>query len=509
MGDRQAAWSNAPLNKSSAALLRHWLTMARRRRALKKLVEGTIRRACGDTCALCGCTTAAGNVMRCDLALDGRASDHAIDQLIKGFEAKFPGRKFEPNLWSSYFRAEAQFITRCQKCVNKLEQARANKIKRHTGAGRQTRADDISDDSDDEEEHIIFEPMVVTRTSAEGKVMSKWLNAARRRLGGIFPRPNARAEMEAYAAKMREYKLRKAKADMRARGFISDDEDEDGNIKLKVGFINAASKALAQLWLQRARKFRKATVIKQRNDMKLDIRRVAEHLTEETDWYYGQDLRLGGTSLIEEGDKLEETRRQLVADAKAAARDLEDELQEFILEKEAQTQAEIDIIEEKMREDRVKILEKAEMRIQEITRDKTRKKTVFEKETKLAPPEDRAAMVAQQKEELKKLDALIDAERKKQAEAIEKRVEAGQADLGEKQRKREQALSTKKDICARKVQNLYDEIDDKMKKSETSWLNRSAGWIHKAERKIKSKKDDDEKKKKADKERKRRARLRH
>merc|ERR1711861_100672 len=143
-----------------------------------------------------------------------------------------------------------------------------------------------------------------------------------------------------------------------------------------------------------------------------------------------------------------------------------------------------------------------------ITRDKTRKKTVFEKETKLAPPEDRAAMVAQQKEELKKLDAPIDAERKKQAEAIEKRVEAGKADLGEKQRKREQALSTKKDICARKVQNLYDEIDDKMKKSETSWLNRSAGWIHKAERKIKSKKDDDEKKK-ADKERKRRARLRH
>ena len=52
--------------------------------------------------------------------------------------------------------------------------------------------------------------------------MSKWLNAARRRLGGQFPRPGARAEMEAYAAKMREYKLKKAKADMRAKGFISD-----------------------------------------------------------------------------------------------------------------------------------------------------------------------------------------------------------------------------------------------------------------------------------------------
>merc|ERR1711871_609703 len=451
MGDRQAAWSNAPLNKSSAALLRHWLTMARRRRALKKLVEGTIKRACGDTCALCGCTTAGGNVMQCDLALDGRASDHAIDELIKGFEVKYPGRKFEPNLWSSYFRTEAQFITRCQKCVNKLEQAQANKIKKHTGATRATRAADISDDDSEEDEQAVFEPMVVTRTSAEGKVMSKWLNAARRRLGGTFPRPNARAEMEAYAAKMREYKLRKAKADMRAAGFISDDEDEDGNIKLKVGHINAASKALAQLWLQRARVFRRETVIKQREDMKLDLRRVKEHLSEEHDWYYGQELRVAGASLIEEGDALEETRRQLGADAKAAARDLKDELEQFTLEKEAQTQ----------------------------------------------------------KEELKKLDALIEAERAKQAEAIEKRVEAGQADLGDKQREREQALQTKKDICERKVQQLYDEIDDKMKKSETNWLNRSAGWIHKAERKIKSKKEDDETKKKAEKERKKRARLRH
>ena len=106
--DRQAGWSNAPLNKSSAALLPHWLTTARRRRALKKLVEGTIKRACGDTCALCGCTSAAGNVMRCDLALDGRASDRTIDELIKGFEVKYPGRKFEPNLWSSYFRTEVR-----------------------------------------------------------------------------------------------------------------------------------------------------------------------------------------------------------------------------------------------------------------------------------------------------------------------------------------------------------------------------------------------------------------
>ena len=506
--DKQAAWSNKPLNKPSAALLRHWLEMARRRRALKKLVEGTIQRACGETCALCARTKEAGNIMKCDLAKDGAASDHAIDDLIKGFEVKYPGRKFEPNLWVSFFRSEAQFITRCQNCVNKLEQARSAQIKKHTGAGRATRAADISDDDEDDEEQAVFEPMVVTRTSAEGKVMSKWLNASRRRLGGQFPRPNARAEMEAYAAKMREYKLKKAKADMRAKGFISDDEDEDGNVKLRIGHINAASKALAQLWLERAREYRKKTVVKERENMKLDIRRVMEHLSEEHDWYYGQDLRLTGTGLQEEGDNLQETRRQFDADAKAGSRDLEDELNTFTLEKEAQAQAEIEEIEEKMRADRVALLEKAEMRIQEITRNKTRLKTQFEKEVKLAPPEDRAGMSSSHKEEVKKLDVLIENERKKQAEAIQKRIEAGNNDLGDRQRKRVDALQTKKDVVARKIKMLFDDVDIKMKKSETNWLHRSAGWIHKAERKVAAKEKDDNAKKEAEKERKKRRRMR-
>ena len=379
--------------------------------------------------------------------------------------------------------------------MNKLEQARANKIQKHTGAGRQTRADDISDDEDDEEDQVIFEPMVVTRTSAEVKVMSKWLNAARKRLGGVFPRPNARTEMEEYAAKMREYKLRKAKADMRARGFISDDEDEDGNIKLKIGHINAASKALAQLWLLRAREVQKQTIIKQRENMKINLRRISGALSEEFDWYFGQELRLTGSSLRDEGDALEEKRRQMVADAKTAARKLEDELSDFILEKEAQMQAEIEQIEERMKEERVKLLEKAELRIQEITKDKTKKAMMFEKETKLAPPESRPRMVKQQKVELKKLDKLIEAERQKQASAIDSAIEAGQEDLGAKQRKREDALQKKKDVVDRKTKQLYDTVDDQMKKSETAWLNRSAGWTHKAERKIKQKQEEDEKKK--------------
>lgn len=229
--------------------------------------------------------------------------------------------------------------------------------------------------------------------------------------------------------------------------------------------------------------------------MKINLRRISGALSEEFDWYFGQELRLTGSSLRDEGDALEEKRRQMVADAKTAARKLEDELSDFILEKEAQMQAEIEQIEERMKEERVKLLEKAELRIQEITKDKTKKAMMFEKETKLAPPESRPRMVKQQKVELKKLDKLIEAERQKQASAIDSAIEAGQEDLGAKQRKREDALQKKKDVVDRKTKQLYDTVDDQMKKSETAWLNRSAGWTHKAERKIKQKQEEDEKKK--------------
>merc|ERR1711991_621247 len=326
-------WSKAPLSKPSAALLRYWLEKARMRRKLYKLVKGTIDRSVTDTCALCGRTTASGAKMRCDLSLDGKADDYALDVLIAGYEKTYPDREFDPNLWSSYFRQHASFITRCEQCINLAEQSRKPPPGRRPGAGRKTRAQDSSDDDDEDEDQAVFEPMVVTRTSVEGKVMSKWLNAARRRLGGNFPRPNARAEMEAYAQKMRDYKLKKAREEAKAKGLISDDDDFDESGKLQVGHINAASKALCQLWLIRAR----ASLIREKEkrleNIRKELSRVGGLITEEDDWFYGSELRLQGIALKQEGAELDETRRQLKADANAKERELKDELKEFEDEK--------------------------------------------------------------------------------------------------------------------------------------------------------------------------------
>merc|ERR1711937_863197 len=356
-------WSKAPLSKPSAAILRYWLERARMRRKLYKLVKGTIDRSVTDTCALCGRTTASGAKMRCDLSLDGKADDYALDVLIKGYEETYPDREFDPNLWQSYFRQHASFITRCEQCINLAEQAKKKAPTRKPGKGRGTRAQDISDDEDSDEEQAVFEPMVVTRTSVEGKAMSKWLNAARRRLGGNFPRPNARAEMEAYAQKMRDYKLKKAREEAKAKGLISDDDDFDESSKMEVGYLNAATKALCKLWLTRAR----ASLVKEKEkrleNIRKELKRVSGLVTEEDDWFYGSELRLQGVALKQEGAELDETRRQLSADANSKSREIRDELEEFENEKNRQMEEEIAAIQEKMNQARQKAMEKAEERI--------------------------------------------------------------------------------------------------------------------------------------------------
>merc|ERR1711916_363269 len=140
--------------------------------------------------------------------------------------------------------------------------------------------------------------------------------------------------------------------------------------------------------------------------------------------------------------------------------------------------------------------------------NKTRKAALFEKEEKLAPPEDRAKLAAQHKIELKKLDEAVAAERGKQSEILNKAEAAGAKDLGEKQKKRDQALQDRRDVVERKVKQLNEAVDENMRDRERDWQNRVNGWVLKAQRKIRAKAADDKSKADKEKERKRRKRMR-
>ena len=126
-----------------------------------------------------------------------------------------------------------------------MAQERLLQASRAPGASRLSRPQDIS--SDEDEDMVDFEPVVVTRTSPEGRMMSKWLVAARKKLGGVFPRADARKQMERYAQKLRELKMRKARdAGKPPPKAAEEDETEAAN-------ITAATKALALRWIRMAR----------------------------------------------------------------------------------------------------------------------------------------------------------------------------------------------------------------------------------------------------------------
>jgi RNase P protein component len=79
-------------------------------------------------------------------------------------------------------------------------------------------------------------------------VRSKWLVGARKKLGGAFPRPDARRQMEKYAQKLRELKMKKA------RDVVSGAPMEIAELQqVDDAQISQATKALALRWVRLAR----------------------------------------------------------------------------------------------------------------------------------------------------------------------------------------------------------------------------------------------------------------
>jgi hypothetical protein len=228
-------WPRDPLNGAALAIARMWLAKARKRRAFSKLVRGIIDQNKKTTCEICGRTPEKNNVkLTAYLATNGEPDITAIDSLIHRFEEQYSVDELEPLLWKAFFRAHAEYCTRCSMCEDSMEQERLLQAGRAPGPSRLTRPQDIS--SDEDEDQIEFDPIVVTRASPEGRMMSKWLVAARKKIGGTFPRPDARKQMEKYAQKLRELKMKKAR-DMFGKATVKlDDTNPVRVISFVIGF---------------------------------------------------------------------------------------------------------------------------------------------------------------------------------------------------------------------------------------------------------------------------------
>ncbi len=88
---------------------------------------------------------------RFTLSHTGEPDISAIDRLIAGFEEQYSVDELEPLLWKAYFRAHAEYCTRCSMCEDSMEQERLLQAGRAPGPSRLTRPQDISSDEDEDQ----------------------------------------------------------------------------------------------------------------------------------------------------------------------------------------------------------------------------------------------------------------------------------------------------------------------------------------------------------------------
>ena len=110
-------WPRDPLQGAPLAIARMWLARARKRRAFSKLVRGIVDQNKRSACEICGRTPEKNNVkLTCHLATRAEPDIGALDRLIAEFEDLYGSNELEPQLWKAYFRAHAEYCTRCSIC---------------------------------------------------------------------------------------------------------------------------------------------------------------------------------------------------------------------------------------------------------------------------------------------------------------------------------------------------------------------------------------------------------
>jgi len=372
----QRKWRDvAPPDKAGRAMLTSWLDKARRVIMFRKAAAPVIAAAGRDHCDACGMPQSDKRTMRAELATDGIADPKAMDRHIASFEKAQDGDESQMTFdaWRAFVRTHAQFVMVCSWCEDaqrkKLAEARRQEKfganAREDALRRQReRAERDDDDNDEYGDVPLFEPLTVDRKAPAGRALSKWLGAARRRIGGEFPRPRARGEMEAYAQRLREARAARAKRQLQKRRarIYGDNPDAAGaaatdtakRVAAKLGRIDKsadtadpnpaaaafrkfgrvslspAAKAIALRWWQASRGVRAVREGIQASKRREDLDEVLASMPRDEVWYYtqsrvteGQELAREGAALARQRDRIE---GELAVQVSASAAQVEEEV---------------------------------------------------------------------------------------------------------------------------------------------------------------------------------------
>eukprot|EP00750_Incisomonas_marina_P013799 INCI17542.1.p1 GENE.INCI17542.1~~INCI17542.1.p1 ORF type:complete len:3776 (-),score=497.18 INCI17542.1:2420-13582(-) len=492
MEDARRKWPRTPLTGPSLAIAKYWLNLARQRRTCLKLVRGYLQRMTKAQCDLCGRKQSAGAIMSCSIVHPdtGEVDDMYLNELIKQFNEKTEGKPFDENLWKAFFRETAKLITRCDRCVDQVEQAKIEARRRRLAQEsdkRVTRAGDIEDDDEADGYGPVFEALVVPRSSPEGRIMSKWLTAARKRMGGDFPRPEARKLMEDYKRRMHDRKMRSTlnpKTDtLRIKGAPKGRPPPLS--------LSEATKALAKLWLQKGRASLKGRLQAKAKDLYEEIDRAVAKMPEKDDWFYTSELRLAGENLANVGRSLREERRNKQAQADGKSRKMQDDVQAYRDKKEAEMAEELAEFEKHEQSERAKLERELEKRKIDVLAHKATRQQEFEESSKKLSEFRLKEAKAKFEKDMTAVDASIVAERQKLLQKFESGIAAQREAILKKHENARQAILRKSNDALNKARHNEQAQLDAVKKREEEWRKQALVWLNTANKKFAKKAEAD------------------
>merc|ERR1712146_240194 len=107
--------------------------------------------------------------------------------------------------------------------------------------------------------------------------------------GGQFPREDARVQMEKYAQKMRQLKIKKAKEAIGGGSEAKRMEEQKRALEEQFGpvDVNATTAALAQRWIRKARESLEAKFRGRSQGLRDELEAALAQMPEHEDWYFG------------------------------------------------------------------------------------------------------------------------------------------------------------------------------------------------------------------------------
>ena len=293
--DGRRDWDRAPPEGTNLTMAQRWLHSARKRMQFSKSIESLVEKKKLEHCSSCSVSWNSCKFLTAGLAnASGEYDPYSIDYLIRHFESSYSDEETDLTLWKSFFRNQARYATICNVCLDKVEQKARKRNVVYPGEGVvATRPGDISsDDSDDESKG--FDALIILRSSDEGQMLKKWLNAAKTRAGGdTVSEAISRAQTEAYVDLLSErsggsnIQLKSKTAGETFKHYNSIDLDK-------------VQEGMAMTWLTSAR-----TKISDRFEHEsAEIRHTLGMLLSKMEHHNLSDLRIEGKALKLEGDAI-------------------------------------------------------------------------------------------------------------------------------------------------------------------------------------------------------------